>query len=515
MGWKNSGVSLAMCAAAMLATAATGIGQQAPAAPGAPPAGGGRGGGRGAASTAVFTAADINKDGAVSRDELKASFDKWFSDADSARAGSLTQDQLLAGLTVALPAPAPAAGRGAPQGDACGGRSNQPQVACPNDVAAMMAAMPATAPAKPRQPRKILVLSATTGFVHSSIPLAGKMVEEMGRKTGAWTATVSYDRAVITADNLKQYDAVFLNSTTGTFLDEPNYATDPAAKAVSDARRKALMDFVRSGKGLAGIHAASDSYHGNPNPPAPGAGRGGGGRGGGGAAPQVAALMVSQGDTNNDQKLSKAEVTMLADAWFDKLDPQKAGTVSQADFGPRFAALSPPPAAPAVAAGAPGGGGGSPLWPEFNKLIGGYFKYHWNYPTKIVVKIDDPKSPITAPFKGQPYEATDEVYTFNQDSFSRENVRVLTSVDYSKMSAEVKAQESQNNGRTDGDFALSYIRREGNGRMFYHALGHHESIYAYTPTLEHILAGVQYALGDLKADDSPSVKPGSSKPGSK
>jgi hypothetical protein len=27
--------------------------------------------------------------------------------------------------------------------------------------------------------------------------------------------------------------------------------------------------------------------------------------------------------------------------------------------------------------------------------------------------------------------------------------------------------------------------------------------------LEHLLAGVQYALGDLKADDDPSVKPGS------
>ncbi len=26
--------------------------------------------------------------------------------------------------------------------------------------------------------------------------------------------------------------------------------------------------------------------------------------------------------------------------------------------------------------------------------------------------------------------------------------------------------------------------------------------------LEHILAGMQYALGDLKADDSPSAKPG-------
>ena len=31
-------------------------------------------------------------------------------------------------------------------------------------------------------------------------------------------------------------------------------------------------------------------------------------------------------------------------------------------------------------------------------------------------------------------------------------------------------------------------------------------VYAMTPMLEHVRAGIQYALGDLKADDSPSVK---------
>ncbi len=42
-----------------------------------------------------------------------------------------------------------------------------------------------------------------------------------------------------------------------------------------------------------------------------------------------------------------------------------------------------------------------PLWPEFNKMIGGYFKFHWNDPQHITVKIDDPKSPLTAMFHGQ------------------------------------------------------------------------------------------------------------------
>ena len=36
----------------------------------------------------------------------------------------------------------------------------------------MMAALPDNAPAKPRKPRKILVLGHASGFVHSSIPLA-------------------------------------------------------------------------------------------------------------------------------------------------------------------------------------------------------------------------------------------------------------------------------------------------------------------------------------------------------
>ena len=319
--------------------------------------------------------------------------------------------------TFAVPAaqqPAPAQAPAQPQ---CGGRSSNPRVACPGDVEKMIAALPAKASAKPQQPRKILVLAAARGWVHSSIPLAARMMEEMGKKTGAWTATTTYEASDVNAENLKQYDAIFLDSTTGMFLDDPN---DAAATA---ARRKALLEFVRSGKGLVGLHAASDAYHGDP------AGRGG-------------------------------------------------------------------PGSPNAA-----------LWPEFNKMIGGWFKHHWNDPQLIVVKLDDPKSPINAPFKGQPFEIRDETYTFPMDSWSRENVHVLTSVDYSKMSDEDKAKEGGGK-RTDGDYGLCWIRREGKGRVFYEAHGHSERVYAITPMLEHILAGVQYALGDLKADDDPSVKPG-------
>ena len=184
---------------------------------------------------------------------MKSTFDKWFTEWDSAKTGFLTQEQLLAGLTAALPAPA------SPAASSRGGRGTaaQPQTPDPAHVTAMLAALPARAPAKPKQPRKVLVLSKAGGFVHSSIPLAGKTIEEMGKKTGAWTTTITFDAADINEANLKQYDAIFLASTTGAFLDDRN---DPAVTA---ARKKAFVDFVRSGKGLAGIHAATDSYHQN------------------------------------------------------------------------------------------------------------------------------------------------------------------------------------------------------------------------------------------------------------
>jgi type 1 glutamine amidotransferase len=327
---------------------------------------------------------------------------------------------------------APPAGPRAPQGG-FGQRGPQTQVARTTDLMQMMAALPATAPATPKKPRRVLVLAKAAGFVHSSIPLSARTIEALGERTGAWTTVISYDPAVITAENLKDFDAIFLASTTGTYLDEAGN------EAVTTARRKAFMDFIRGGKGLGVIHAGTDSYHGNP--------------------------------------------------------PGAAPTARPAPGGPR------PPM-----------DGGQPLWPEYNTMINGYFKWHWNYPTQIVVKVEDPNHPLNAPFTSvnqagvrtaRPFSIVDEVYTFNETSFSRSRAKILTSIDYAKMPAEVKAQEPAPQ-RTDHDYALSYILREGQGRVFVEVLGHDESIYKQTPMLAHILAGMQYALGDLEADDKPS-----------
>ena len=58
----------------------------------------------------------------------------------------------------------------------------------------------------------------------------------------------------------------------------------------------------------------------------------------------------------------------------------------------------------------------------------------------------------------------------------------------------------------DMDTGISWIKSVGKGRLFYCSLGHNPQITWDKPILEHYLAGIQYAMGDLKVDDTPIAK---------
>ena len=449
----------------------------------------------GGPSATLFTLVDANKDGAVTREELKGTFDKWYTEWDTAKGNALTLEQVFVGLGSAFPPAPPAGGRG--------GAQPQNQTPRAEDVTAMMAALPDTAPVKPKQPRKVLVLARAAGFRPLVDPARGAN-DRRDRQE---------DRRLVDDHHLRRgrhqrRQSQAVRRDLSREHDRRSSSTTPNDAAATAARRKALLDFVRGGKGLAGIHAASDSYHRSSAQSA-------GGRGG---AYQFSDPAGRDADgrrrsRTGDGRLSREEFTGLADTWYDRFDSGKTGTVARADFPQRFASL-PPAAMPAPRGGGNGQAPATNLgpdtevgtWPEFNKMIGGFFKFHWNDGQTITVKIDEPKHPINAPFKGNEYVIVDETYTFARDTYSRQNLKVLTSIDYAKMSADDKAKEQ--NPRPDGDYALSWIRREGKGRVFYEAHGHNEKIYAIKLLLEHITAGMQYVLGDLQADDSPSVKAG-------
>lgn len=155
------------------------------------------------------------------------------------------------------------------------------------------------------------------------------------------------------------------------------------------------------------------------------------------------------------------------------------------------------------------GFGDAPTWEGGRAMFGASFNTH---PFgKIQVKIDDPQSPLTATFGGKAFPFTDEIYAFKAP-YSREKLRVLLSVDYAN-SPEVQRmceQVLERSGgkpagfvREDQDYAISWIRAWGKGRMFYCSLGHGDHVTWDPAIVRFNLAGIQYAMGDLKADDTP------------
>ncbi len=263
----------------------------------------------------------------------------------------------------------------------------EPQAVPEETVQRIMSALPEEPCAPPQAPRRVLVFQLCQGYAHGCIPVASRAFELMGRKTGAFETVVSTDMKDIAAENLKTFDAILLNNTTQLTFEDP-------------AQREALVEFVRSGKGLIGIHAATDCFY---------------------------------------------------------------------------------------------------DWPTAALMLGGLFDGHpWGAGGTWAVKIDEPDHPLTASFTGKPFLIKDEIYQIKAP-YSRYSLRTLLSLDMSDARNEQPGMK-----RADRDFAISWVHRFGRGRVFYCSLGHNPEVYWNEAVLRHYLAGIQYALGDLTADDTPS-----------
>jgi type 1 glutamine amidotransferase len=119
------------------------------------------------------------------------------------------------------------------------------------EIAKMEEAMPSSAVVKPEKPRKLLIFNLCQGFRHTSIPFWDKALEIMAQKTGAFSVVESNNLNVFKAESLKEFDAVCFNNTTGLKL-SPETTPELCTS---------LMEFVKSGKGVIGIHAATDNFN--------------------------------------------------------------------------------------------------------------------------------------------------------------------------------------------------------------------------------------------------------------
>jgi len=97
-------------------------------------------------------------------------------------------------------------------------------------------------------PLRLLVLTATYGFRHDSIPTARQVLTQLGAQTGEFTVSATEDVAEITAVRLASTDILFFALTTGEL-------------PFSDAQKQAILDFVNAGGGFMGAHSATDTLY--------------------------------------------------------------------------------------------------------------------------------------------------------------------------------------------------------------------------------------------------------------
>jgi type 1 glutamine amidotransferase len=270
------------------------------------------------------------------------------------------------------------------------------------------AAIPAKAPAKPKQPRRMLVFTLNVrdgkpypGNHPKTVPVANYALEQMGKRTGAYEAVFSNDLNLWRWENLTKFDAICFNNAEGVPTEDPEL-------------RRSLLDFVRSGRGFVGFH------------------------GGGGAS------FVQY---------------------------------------PRY-----------------------DQFPEFGEMFGAYEDggHPWREKDLVTIKVEDPSHPVVAAFGGKSFQIRDQIFQFRH-GYSRERLRILLSVDTDKTDMDPKRRFLPERA-ADKDFGIAWVKRYGRGRVFYNALGHTPEVFQDPKLLQHFLAGIQYALGDLKADDTPSAK---------
>lgn len=130
-------------------------------------------------------------------------------------------------------------------------------------------------------------------------------------------------------------------------------------------------------------------------------------------------------------------------------------------------------------------------WEEYGDLIGGYFDGHpWVHEVRI--DVEDTAFPGMQRL-GESFRMVEEIYQHR--NFSRENVRVLMTLD--TRSVDLKAAGVN---RTDGDFALTWCRRYGNGRVFYTALGHFDETWLDARFQQVLEGALLWLTGEVDAD---------------
>ena len=126
-------------------------------------------------------------------------------------------------------------------------------------------------------------------------------------------------------------------------------------------------------------------------------------------------------------------------------------------------------------------------WPEYGDMIGGYYDEHPWLTFDAPILVEDPNFPGMQQWP-RAFVLRDEIYQMR--NYSRDKVCVLMRLDASKLD-----MKSKDVHRTDGDFAVTWAKMYGKGRVYYTTLGHVEANWD-KPEFQQMMTGaIKWAMG--------------------
>src|SRR5260370_12991842 len=138
-------------------------------------------------------------------------------------------------------------------------------------------------------------------------------------------------------------------------------------------------------------------------------------------------------------------------------------------------------------------------WPEYGEMIGGYFDEHPWVTFDAPIIVEDPDFPGMQQWPTS-FLLKDEIYQMKD--YSRDKVRVLMRLDASKLDL-----NNSHVHRKDHDFAVTWAKMYGQGRVYYSTLGHVEQNWDDPRMQKMYLAAVQWAMGLVDANVTPQPIP--------
>ncbi|WP_031074147.1 ThuA domain-containing protein [Streptomyces sp. NRRL S-118] len=229
-----------------------------------------------------------------------------------------------------------------------------------------------------RTAKRVLVFSKTAGYRHDSIPAGIAALKELGASSNI-TVDATEEARQFTTGNLARYDAVVFLSTTGDVLDAQ--------------QQKAFENYVATGGGYVGVHAAADTEY---------------------------------------------------------------------------------------------------DWEFYGGLVGARFASHPHI-QPATVRVEDHDHPATAHLPSAGWQRTDEWYDYRTNP--RGQARILATLD----------ETTYEGGTMKGDHPIAWCRSYEGGRAFYTGGGHTAASYEEPAFRRHLLGGLRYATGQVRADCTPQT----------